>query len=33
MILYVNKKGYFCDDCTHDLLAKELAAKIPEGAP
>ena len=27
-ILYINKKGYFCDDCTSDLLTKQLAMTI-----
>jgi predicted SprT family Zn-dependent metalloprotease len=27
-INYINKVGYFCDSCTHDLLHGELAVKI-----
>jgi hypothetical protein len=30
MILYINKKGYFCDECTHDLLSRQLAKRIQE---
>lgn len=29
-ILYINKRGYFCDECTHDLLAAELAVRLSE---
>jgi hypothetical protein len=30
MIFYIKKTGYFCDKCTHDLLAAELAVRLPE---
>lgn len=29
-ISYINKKGYFCDECTLDLLTKQLAIRIQE---
>ena len=28
MISFVNKRGYFCDECTHDLLAEQLAVRL-----
>lgn len=30
MISYIKKAGYFCDECAHDLLAAELAVRLPE---
>ena len=30
LISYINKKGYFCDECTSDLLTKQLAIRIQE---
>ena len=29
-ILYINKKGYFCDDCAHELITKKLETKLQE---
>jgi hypothetical protein len=29
-ILYINKRGYFCDECTSDLLSKGLAVRASE---
>jgi hypothetical protein len=29
-ISYINKKGYFCDECTRDLVTKHLAIRIQE---
>jgi hypothetical protein len=29
-IKYINKKGDFCDSCSHDLLQQELATVIEE---
>ena len=28
MISYVNKSGFFCDECTHDLLTEQLAVRL-----
>ena len=28
MISFVNKRGYFCDECTHDLLSEQLAVRL-----
>jgi hypothetical protein len=28
LISFVNKRGYFCDKCTHDLLAEQLAVRL-----
>lgn len=30
-ILFINKRGYFCDECARDLLAKKLAVSVLEG--
>lgn len=30
-ILYINKKGYFCDECARDLLAGKLAISLLKG--
>jgi hypothetical protein len=30
MIHYIRKRGYFCDECTHDLLTAELAVRLSE---
>ena len=32
-ILYIKKTGYFCDDCTQDLLARDLAIRTKEVIP
>ena len=29
-ILYINKKGYFCDECAHELITQETRKKIQE---
>lgn len=29
-ILFINKRGYFCEECTRDLLAKKLAVSVQE---
>jgi hypothetical protein len=29
-ILYLNKSGLFCDRCTKDLVAAELAVKVED---
>jgi hypothetical protein len=29
-IIFINKKGFFCDECTHELLAKKLAVSVQE---
>ena len=28
LISFVNKRGYFCDECTRDLLAEQLAVRL-----
>ena len=28
LILFVNKKGYFCDECTRNLLTEQLAVSL-----
>jgi hypothetical protein len=28
LISYINKKGYFCDVCTSDLLTMQLAVRV-----
>ncbi|MFZ0556559.1 MAG: hypothetical protein WAM26_14860 [Nitrososphaeraceae archaeon] len=28
MISYINKRGYFCDECACDLLIKQLAIRL-----
>jgi|GEM_PF-1424964 hypothetical protein len=30
MISFIKKTGYFCDECTHDLLTAELAERVSE---
>ena len=30
LILYINKKGYFCDECSRDLITRQLAIRIQE---
>jgi hypothetical protein len=32
-IVYIKKRGYFCDACTQDLIAMQLAVKIEEVIP
>jgi hypothetical protein len=30
-ILYINKRGYFCDECARDLMSGKLAISLPKG--